>query len=283
MSIQIEHLSHIYNYKTEVEVKALDDVTVNFDGRFFTAVIGKTGSGKSTLIQHINGLLKPNTGKINVDGFVISSNKKECSKNILNLRKNVGYLFQFSENQLFEDTVLKDVMFAPINYGYSKEEATSLAKGSLNSVGIGSSFYEKSPFELSGGEKRRVALAGVIATKPKYLILDEPTAGLDHRGIEAIMSLLVDIYNNGTNIILITHDMDIAYKYATDILLIDNKKVVFYKPVFEAFQEDLSKYDIESPNIVKLVKDLKAKGLKINFNNVRDIDDLLKEIKGYRK
>src|SRR5574344_32620 len=196
MPIKIENLIHIYNEKTEIETEAVRGVSISFNEPFFTAIIGKTGSGKSTLIQHINGLLKPNQGKIDADGFIISSNRKECTKHINNLRKNVGYLFQFSENQLFEETVLKDVMFAPLNFGFSKCEAEKISKEALLEVGIDDSYYERSPFELSGGEKRRIALAGVIAAKPKYLILDEPTAGLDQKATDLIMKLFMSLFKN---------------------------------------------------------------------------------------
>ena len=276
MSIKFENVSYVYNSKTEIENKALNNINLELPDRFFIALIGQTGSGKSTLIQQINGLLKPTEGKVIVDDFVVSRNKKERTKKINNLRKNVGYLFQFSEAQLFEETVLKDVKFGPLNYGATKEEAEILAKEALQKVGLDESFYERSPFELSGGEKRRVSLAGVIAFKPKYLILDEPTAGLDQRGIENTMKLLLEIYKSGTNIILITHDMDLAFKYCDDILILENGEVKTFAKKLEAFK---SYPELHVPNILKISAELERNGLNLDLNNIYDIDSFISEIK----
>lgn len=283
MPIEIKNLTYIYSKGSEIETKALNDVSTIFTDHFYYALIGKTGSGKTTLIQHINGLLKPYNGDVIVDDFVLSSDKKKCNKHITNLRKKVGYLFQFSENQLFEETVLKDVMFGPLNFGYTKEEATKLAKEALKKVGIDESFYLRSPFELSGGEKRRVAIAGVIAYNPQYLILDEPTAGLDERGITTVMNLFEDIYKSGTNIILVTHNMDIAYKYCTSAALIENGKVILNDSIQNVFAHDLKQYQIDNCHISMLINSLKKKNLNLNYNDIKDIDTLIAEIKNMKR
>ena len=276
MSIKFENVSFIYNKKSKLENTALKDISFEMPDKFFCALVGKTGSGKSTLIQQINGLLFPTSGKVIVDDFVISENKKERTKKLNNLRKNVGYLFQFSESQLFEETVLRDVMFAPLNFGYSEEEAKNLAIHALNDVQLDESFYERSPIELSGGEKRRVALAGIIATQPKYLILDEPTAGLDQKGIDNILNLLVNIYKNGTNIILVTHDMEIVYKYADLLMILDDGKLKYFGDVDEGFKH---LDEVYLPPIYLLKEELKKNNLDLNYSKIKDVDSLIYELK----
>ena len=183
MPIKIEKLFYDYNPNTPFVSHALKDINLDIDGNFFNALIGETGSGKTTLVQHLNGLLWPNSGTITIDEHFINGNDKKLQKKkkkgIKKLRSHVGLVFQFPEYQLFEKTVIKDVLFGPKNFGMKEEEALEVAKESLSLVGLDESYYERPPFELSGGEKRRVAIAGIIALKPKILVLDEPTAGLD--------------------------------------------------------------------------------------------------------
>ena len=277
MSIKINHLSFTYLKKTPNEVLALDDVSLSINDGEFISIIGQTGSGKSTLIQHLNALLLPEKGDIAVDDFVINSNKKK-NKNIKELRKHVGVVFQFPEYQLFEDTVEKDVAFGPRNFGASKEEAIKKAHLALESVGLDESFYERNPFDLSGGEKRRVAIAGILAIEPDVLVLDEPTAGLDPIGQEEIMNLLVKMNQEGKTIILVTHDMDLVLKYTTRAIVLKEGKVVFDDTPIELFKEDREDFSIEIPLMFKYVKLLNERGYHIKIDNIKCVDDLVNEI-----
>ncbi len=205
MSIKIENLTHIYMAKTPFEKVALSNVNVNIDDGEFVALIGHTGSGKSTLIQHMNGLLKPNQGKIIVDGVDITASGVKLT----DIRKKVGLVFQYAEYQLFEETIEKDIMFGPKNLGLTDEEALERAKRAMGMVGLDYETYKnKSPFDLSGGQKRRVAIAGVVAMEPKVLILDEPTAGLDPKGRDEILGELYKLHKSyNMTIILVSHSM----------------------------------------------------------------------------
>lgn len=283
MSIKIDKLSFTYAKKTPYEKLALNNITFNLEKPFFTAIIGETGSGKSTLVEHLNGLIKIQEGKIFVDDFILSCNSKERSKKINVLRKNVGFLFQFSENQLFEITVLKDVMFGPSNFGLSKLDAERVAKEALIKCGLDESYFEKSPHELSGGEKRRVALAGVLASNPKYLILDEPTAGLDNIGVMMLMNTLTSLYNEGISILIVTHDMDIVLKYCKDVVLLHNGKLIMKTKPSLLFKNDLTKYGISEPKVFTLAKYLIENNIKINLDNIIDLDTFFKELDGAKK
>lgn len=283
MSIKVVDLSHIYDKGDISEITAIYDLNYDFPDRFFTAVVGETGSGKSTFVQHINGLLKPTAGKIIVNDFTLSANKKENSKNILNLRRQIGYLFQFSENQLFENDVLKDVMFGPLNYGYSEEEAKKAAIEALDIVGIPHVYFDKAPFELSGGEKRRIALAGVLAYKPNLLILDEPTAGLDNEVTKNLLALLNKLYENGTNILLVTHDMDVVLNCAKNVLLFSEGKIICDDDINTFFAKDYSQYNIEQTELIKVIKKLKEFGFAVNFDKIHDFSDLEKVIRSIKK
>ena len=201
MSIKIENLSYIYAEKTPGEHQALFDINLDILDHTFMALIGETGSGKSTLVQHLNGLIYPTKGKITIGDYCIEGGQKK-HKGIKKLRQYCGLVFQFPEYQLFEETVLKDVSFGPKNFGLSNEESIEKAKESLSLVGLDESYYNRSPFELSGGEKRRVAIAGIIALSPKILVLD--TAGLDPHGEREMLKLFQKIYETGTSIVLAT-------------------------------------------------------------------------------
>lgn len=302
MSINLEHIFYTYSPKTPNEKDALKDVSLIFEDHCFTTLIGQTGSGKSTLIQHLNALLLPTSGKITVGDYIIDMTleykkngkiknhamkrkHKKKLKDIKTLRKRVGIVFQFPEYQLFEETVIKDVAYGPKNFGATEEESMVAAKEALDLVGLDSSFYERSPFELSGGEKRRVSIAGILALKPEVLVLDEPTVGLDAKGEENLMNLLVDLYNKGTSIILATHNMDIVLGYANRAIVLDKGKVIHDTTPLELFQdtEFLSTSSLEPPKVFSFAMLLKEKGLPINLAAVKDADSLAVEIVRARK
>lgn len=284
MPIKIEKLFYDYNPNTPFVSHALKDINLDIDGNFFNALIGETGSGKTTLVQHLNGLLWPNSGTITIDEHFINGNDKKLQKKkkkgIKKLRSHVGLVFQFPEYQLFEKTVIKDVLFGPKNFGMKEEEALEVAKKSLSLVGLDESYYERPPFELSGGEKRRVAIAGIIALKPKILVLDEPTAGLDPLSEKEMMELFLKIHANGTNVILVTHNMDIVLKYAKKVIVMDKGEVKKYVTPIELFQDDefLNSVAIEPPMVFKTAMRLKEEGLAIDLKQIVDISSLAKEI-----
>ncbi|BBN97444.1 energy-coupling factor transporter ATPase [Sporolactobacillus terrae] len=209
MDITFEHVTHVYGSKTPFEKLALDDVSLHIPSGSFTSIIGHTGSGKSTLVQHINGLLKPSKGTITVGDVVIKAGAKK--QDLKSLREKVGFVFQYPEHQLFEETIIKDVCFGPMNFGISESEAIKRAEESLQMVGLPASLWHRSPFDLSGGQMRRVAIAGVLAVRPQAVILDEPTAGLDPKGRQEILGLFKSLHERQhLTIIMVTHSMDDA-------------------------------------------------------------------------
>ena len=278
MAIKVNHLSYIYMKKTPNESKALDDVSLEIPEGKITAIVGHTGSGKSTLIQTFNGLLTPSEGTVEIGDFTVTNNARK-NKRIKELRKHVSIVFQFPEYQLFDETVEKDVAFGLKNYGYKEKEAIEKAHEALAKVGIDESFYKRSPFELSGGEKRRVAIAGIIAIDPEILILDEPTAGLDPLGSKIILDLIVDLNKSGKTIIIVTHDMDIVLNHADNVIVLNDSKVVFEGTSSELFSGDVSSYSIEIPRLFQFCQLLKANGVDIDITKVRNIDDLFQQIK----
>jgi len=274
MSIKINHVSHTYNKKTNFAFKALDDVSFEIKEGSYTCIIGETGSGKSTLIQHLNGLLKPDEGFIEIADHILNSKKQKDYKS---LRKNVGLVFQFPESQLFEETVLKDVCFGLKNFGYSNEEAEVIAKETLLKLGIQEEMFLRSPFELSGGERRRVALAGVFAIKPKILILDEPTVGLDPVGAKEILSIIKDYNNQGTTIILVSHDMDVIFKYASDIVMLSKGKVSFAGSRDDFFNN--YPIELDKPFLLRAIHKFKEKNVNIDLRKVHSAEELVEELK----
>ena len=278
MQIKINNLSYSYMMKTPNEVEALHDVSLEIPEGKITAIIGHTGSGKSTLIQTLNGLIFPTKGEVHVGDFVITS-KKNKNKNIKNLRKSLAIVFQFPEYQLFEETVEKDVAFGLKNYGVKEADAILEAHKALNIVGIDESFYKRSPFELSGGEKRRVAIAGIIALKPDILVLDEPTAGLDPDGSKIILNLIEKFNKEGKTIILVTHDMNIVLNHSDHVIVLNEGVVAFEGKPANLFVQDVSKYSIDVPELFKFCMLLKKKGLDIDISKIRNIDDLLTAIR----
>lgn len=286
MPIKYTNVSFTYNDKTPFSYEALRGVNLEiFDGSF-TAIVGKTGCGKSTLIQQLNGLLVPSEGEVVVNQYVVSKNRKRRTKKIKELRKLVGIVFQFPEYQLFEETVEKDVAFGPRNFGLSNEEALKNAHDALRLVGLDDSFFKRSPFDLSGGERRRVAIAGILALKPSILVLDEPTAGLDPRGAREMMKLFKGLHNNGTTVILVTHDMNIVLEYSDTVIVMEDGEVREITTPLKLFNQENDLYSLETPLLYKFVKLLSDQGLKLNLSEIKDIDSLATAIakaKGHKK
>ena len=231
MYIKLENVSHSYNSGTPMETRVLYNVDLEIKKQSFNCIIGHTGSGKSTLMQHLNALLLPSTGKISVPGGVVSAETKTKSREVKKIRQNVGLVFQFPEYQLFEITVLKDIMFGPKNYGKSNEESEDLARKAAKIVGLDEALLTKSPFELSGGQMRRVAIAGVLAMDPDVIVLDEPTAGLDPKSRNEILEIFLALQKQGKTIIVVTHDMDLVAKYADNVVVMcEGKKLLEGSP-----------------------------------------------------
>ena len=277
--IKFENVFYTYSPGSPFEYEALNDISLAINPGSFTCIVGKTGCGKSTLIQQMNGLLFPTKGKVIVDEFIVSNKRKERTKKLQKLRKRVGVVFQFSEYQLFEETVEEDVCFGPLNFGVKKDEAIKIAHEALLKVGIKEDYFKKSPFELSGGEKRRVSIAGILALNPDVIVLDEPTAGLDPIGSNEILSLFKKINEEGKTIILVTHDMNIVFKYASDVIVMDDGKVVKISKPQELFSEDVEAYSLETPKLAKVVHKLLDKGYKLDLNKIHDLDSLVEELK----
>ena len=263
MSIEISHLTHTYMKGGPLSRTAINDVNLTIHDGEFVGLIGHTGSGKSTLIMHLNGLIKPTSGKIMVDGLDLMDKKTSLRE----VRKKVGLVFQYPEYQLFEETILQDVMFGPKNLGLSDEEAAERAKEALRMVGLtDEAMYEKSPFELSGGQKRRVAIAGVLAMKPTTLILDEPTAGLDPRGREEILSLIKRIHDaGGVTLIMVSHSMTDVARLCSRILVMDHSRLVMDGTPDEVFMngDRLMQAGLALPPCAELAERLRGAGFDI--------------------
>jgi len=263
MSIKIENLTHVYMAKTPFEKVALDNVTIEINNGDFTALIGHTGSGKSTLIQHMNGLLKPTKGKIIVDGVDITASGVKLS----DIRKKVGLVFQYAEYQLFEETIEKDIAFGPKNLGLGEAEITERVKKAMNLVGLDYETYKnKSPFELSGGQKRRVAIAGVVAMEPRVLILDEPTAGLDPKGRDEILAQIAKLHKAyDMTIILVSHSMEDVAKVANRIIVMDNGQCILDGKPQNIFKEisTLESVGLGVPQVTYLIRELNKRGFHI--------------------
>lgn len=291
--IEIHNVSYMYDKKDPEHFDAVKDISLNIEKGDFVAIVGKTGSGKSTLVQMLNGLNSPTKGYIKVEDFFITSDKKlrksllkdqtqeikDKNKKLAKLKKEVGMVFQFPEYQLFEENVLKDCMFGPKNFGFTQEEAKDTATKALKEVGIDESYFDRSPFELSGGEKRRVAIAGIVASNPTILVLDEPTAGLDSDGKNEILQIVNGFFLNGKTIIMVTHDMDIVLKYAKKVIVLNEGKVVKITTPSSLFNEtNLEEYSLEEPLLFKFKRFLKENGSKINLSKIDDLDELIQAI-----
>ena len=301
MSIKVNNVSYLYNKKENLDKAALKEISLIINDKDFVTIVGKTGSGKSTLVQTFNALILPTFGYNEIEEFYITEDKKlkkellknkdktirKENKRYSKLKKKVGMVFQFPEYQLFSETVLKDVMFGPKNFGFSEEEAKERAIKALKDVGIPESYFDKSPFELSGGEKRRVAIAGIIASEPDILILDEPTAGLDPKGKKEILELIAAYHKTGKTVIVVTHDMDIVLEYSEKVIVLNNGKLIDILSPNELFKkENLEELSLEMPNLIKFKNQLKYWGFAGFLENINDFNSLIEaivKVKGEQK
>lgn len=287
MSVIVKNLTYIYDEGMPFASKAIDDISFEIKDNDFVGLIGHTGSGKSTLIQHLNGLLKPSSGEIIVNGFNIT----DKDLNLTEIRKRVGIVFQYPEYQLFEETVEKDIAFGPGNLGLDEEEISKRVRKSMEAVGLDYETYkDKSPFDLSGGQKRRVAIAGVIAMNPEVLILDEPTAGLDPGGRDEIFNLIKKLHrDNNITIILSSHSMDDMAKLAQTIIVMNHGKIEFMgtpREVFTSHATRLREIGLDVPQVLELATKLRNKGFDIRPDvlTVEEIkDEILKVMRGRKK
>ncbi|WP_077804493.1 energy-coupling factor transporter ATPase [Streptococcus mitis] len=261
MGIALENVSFTYQEGTPLASTALTDVSLTIEDGSYTALIGHTGSGKSTILQLLNGLLVPSQGSVRVFDALITSTSK--NKDIRQIRKQVGLVFQFAENQIFEETVLKDVAFGPQNFGVSEEDAVKIAREKLALVGIDESLFDRSPFELSGGQMRRVAIAGILAMEPAILVLDEPTAGLDPLGRKELMNLFKKLHQSGMTIILVTHLMDDVAEYANQVYVMEKGRLVKGGKPSDVFQDVVFMEEVQLgvPKITAFCKRLADRGV----------------------
>ena len=261
MGIALENVSFTYQEGTPLASTALSDVSLTIEDGSYTALIGHTGSGKSTILQLLNGLLVPSQGSVRVFDTLITSTSK--NKDIRQIRKQVGLVFQFAENQIFEETVLKDVAFGPQNFGVSEEEAEKIAREKLALVGIDESLFDRSPFELSGGQMRRVAIAGILAMEPAILVLDEPTAGLDPLGRKELMNLFRKLHQSGMTIVLVTHLMDDVAEYANQVYVMEKGRLVKGGKPSDVFQDVVFMEEVQLgvPKITAFCKRLADRGV----------------------
>ena len=279
MSINLANVFYTYMTGTPFERQALNDVSLTIEKGEILAIIGHTGSGKSTMVQHLNGLIKPLRGKVTIDGIDIAGRGSDAKQ----ARQQVGMVFQYPEHQIFAETVYEDIAFGPRNRGFSAEEVDKQVHEAMAFVGLDfDTFAQRSPFQLSGGQMRRVAIAGVVAMNPDYLVLDEPSAGLDPRSRNAVFKEIMALHKErGIAIVLVTHSMEEAAKYANRMLVINKGKVLFDgKPteIFSQHKEELVEVGMDEPQIYKLSALLRDKGLVID-EGITDAADLVKSIK----
>ena len=269
--ISLKNVSHTYSQGTPLSVSAIQNINLDIESGELVGIIGHTGSGKSTLVQHLNGLLKPTSGIVEIDGEDIWANKKM----IRSVRFKVGLCFQYPEYQLFEETVYKDISFGPKNMGMSDEEIESSVLKAADYVGLKKELLGKSPFDLSGGEKRRAAIAGVMAMNPKVLVLDEPTAGLDPKGRREILNMIVDYRRKtGSTVLLVSHSMEDVAGLAGKILVMNKSQVAMYDTVENVFSraDELEKMGLNIPQVTRVFMQLKEKGINI-ATDVYTVDD----------
>lgn len=277
MQIKAKNITHIFDKGMSTEHVAVKNVSAEFKPGEFVTIIGKTGSGKTTFIEHLNALIRPTEGEIIIGDKVIANSKKKI-KEIKALRKQVGIVFQFAEYQLFEETILKDIIFGPVTMGMPKEEAIKAAEKYIELVGLDKSYLERSPFALSGGQKRRVALAGILAMEPDYLIFDEPTAGLDPVGEVEMYKIFNRLHKEGKTIIIVTHNLDHVLEHSDRTLMFNDSKLIIDTNSLDLMYDKkfLEANELEEPKLAQLVWDLEAKGKKIG--KVRTIAELVKKL-----
>ncbi|WP_276789970.1 energy-coupling factor transporter ATPase [Veillonella magna] len=278
MSIVLDNISYVYGAHTPYEKKALDGVTLEIHEGEFLGIIGHTGSGKSTLVQHLNGLLHPTSGKVTVNDVDLADKTEEAR----NMRHTVGMVFQYPEHQLFEETIAKDIAFGPRNLGLSEEEVDERVREAMKFVGLDYDTYaERSPFHLSGGQMRRVAIAGVVALNPSYLILDEPSAGLDPFGREEIFDEIIRLHKEkGITVALVSHNMEDISRMATRLIVLDGGHVILDDEpltIFRHHREELQKAGVDVPPVSVLMETLKHRGLPVS-TEVRNVDDAVMAI-----
>ncbi len=282
MSIKLENISYTYMQGTPFERNALDDVSVTIEKGEFVAIIGHTGSGKSTLVQHLNGLLKPSTGKAFINDVDLDGKGDEVKK----AKHSVGMVFQYPEHQIFAETVYEDIAFGPRNKGFSEEEVEKLVKDAMSFVHLDyEEFAQKSPFNLSGGQMRRVAIAGVVAMAPDYLVLDEPSAGLDPMARDVIFEEIINLYKKrDIGVVLVTHSMEEAVRYANRLLVVSDGKIILDdapKEIFKNHSQKLLDVSMDIPQVFKLAESLRQKGLTLS-EDIIDAKSLVAEIKKQR-
>ena len=279
MGIALENVSFTYQEGTPLASTALSDVSLTIEDGSYTALIGHTGSGKSTILQLLDGLLVPSQGSVRVFDTLITSTSK--NKDIRQIRKQVGLVFQFAENQIFEETVLKDVAFGPQNFGVSEEDAEQIAREKLALVGIDESLFNRSPFELSGGQMRRVAIAGMLAMEPAILVLDEPTAGLDPLGRKELMNLFKKLHQSGMTIVLVTHLMDDVAEYANQVYVMEKGRLVKGGRPSDVFQDVVFMEEVQLgvPKITAFCKRLADRGVSFKRLPIK-IDEFKESLNG---
>lgn len=285
MSIDIKNICYTYMRGTPFEKKALDDVSVSIDKGEIVAVIGHTGSGKSTLVQHLNGLLKPDAGQVAVDDVNLAGKDAAAKK----ARQRVGMVFQYPEHQIFAETVYEDIAFGPRNRGFQPEEVDKQVREAMAFVGLDfETFAKRSPFQLSGGQMRRVAIAGVVAMNPDYLVLDEPSAGLDPRSRNAVFKEIMALHQSrGIAIVLVTHSMEEAVKYAKRLLVINQGKILFDgnpADIFRNHQQKLVEVGMDEPQVFKLADLLRKQGMELpqGITDELTLLQMIKKAKGWR-
>ena len=282
MGIKVNNIFYTYQKKATNATLALNDVSFEIDDNDFVAIVGETGSGKSTLAQTFNALIVPDKGDVVAGDYVINY-KNRKSRQLKGLRQKVGLVFQFPEYQLFEETVEKDVAYGVKNFGIKGDEALEKAHIALKQVGLDESYYKRAPFDLSGGERRKVAIAGILAINPDILVFDEPTAGFDPQSSKELMDLICDFHKQGKTIIIITHDMDLVNTYTKKVFMLDQGKLTFQGTPSDLFSF-IKDYDrLDTPSVIKVAEKLKEKGMDIDPTKIHNNADLVLAIKKWRE